>query len=135
MSAVVFLETSALLRALFGELGGEEVRSKLAAAERILASRLLRVEAERALLRAVIEKPALEASLPGLERELRAVWPHVDMLEMTREICDLAGRIAPSSRLRTLDAIHLATFRRVQQLEPRATMLTCDQRLQEALDA
>ncbi len=134
MSAVVFLETSALLRSLFDEPGGDEVRSRLASAERILASRLLRVEAERALLRAVLEKPALAASLPAFERELRGVWPHVDMLEMTREICELAGRIAPGSRLRTLDAIHLATFRRVKQFAPEATMLTFDQRLQEAVD-
>jgi predicted nucleic acid-binding protein len=133
VSAVVFLETSALLRLLLGEPGGDEVRRKLASAGRILASRLLRVESERALLRAVIEEPTLQASLPSLGRELRAVWPNVDMLEMTREICESAGRIAPGSRLRTLDAIHLATFNRVKEIAPEATMLTFDQRLLEAL--
>jgi predicted nucleic acid-binding protein len=130
---VVFLETSALLRALFGEERGDEVRSRLGSAERIIASRLLQVEAERAVLRAVLDRPELERSVPDLERELRAVWSHLDVMEMTRDICELAARIAPRSRLRSLDAIHLATFHRLRQLAPDATMLTFDQRLLDAL--
>ncbi|MBN1961908.1 MAG: hypothetical protein JW841_13260 [Deltaproteobacteria bacterium] len=47
----IFLETSALLRALFGEAGGDEVRSKMIFTKRIFASRLLLVETERVLLR------------------------------------------------------------------------------------
>lgn len=131
--SVVFLETSALLRALFGEEGGDEVRERLSSADRILASRLLQVEAERALLRAVIDHPELEHAVPDLERELRIVWSHVDMLEMTQAICDLAGRIAPRARLRSLDALHLATFHRARQLASDVVMLTFDRRLLEAL--
>lgn len=132
---VLFLETSALLRALFGEEGADDVRQQLAAARRVVASRLLRVEAERAVLRAALDRPELERALPDLERELRASWRYVDMIEMTSDICDLAGRLLPRSRLRSLDAIHLATFQRLRELAPEATMLTFDQRILEALGA
>lgn len=130
--SVVFLETSALLRAVFDEAGGELVRRRLAGAQRILASRLLKLEAERALLRVSIDHPALASRLPTLERELRGLWSHVDMLEMTRDLCELAGRIAPASRLRSLDAIHLATYRRVCELVPNVELLSFDQRILDA---
>jgi predicted nucleic acid-binding protein len=130
---VVYLETSALLRALFGEEGGEQVRSRLASAERIVTSRLLQVEAERTLLRAVLDHPELERQLPDLERELRNVMSHLDVMEITREICEAAGRVAPRARLRSLDAIHLATFQRLRQLAPEAILLSFDQRLLAAL--
>ncbi len=57
----------------------------------------------------------------------------MDFLEMTREVCDLAGRIAPASRLRSLDAIHLATFEILRRLDPSAEILTYDDRLRAAL--
>jgi hypothetical protein len=47
-------------------------------------------------------------------------------------VCDLACLLAPDKALRTLDALHLATFlmarRRIEGLE----LLTADQRLQDA---
>lgn len=125
----IFLETSALLRAVFHEKGGEEVTSDLRGAERIIASRLLRLETERALLRVAIDEPAAEKQLPALRRDLENLWARVTFLEITRDICEAAGRIAPISRLRTLDAIHLASFHRVREVVPDARMLTCDQRL------
>jgi len=130
---VVFLETSALLRVLFGEPGGDEVRMQMSAAGRIIASRLLQVEADRAVLRCVLDHPEMERTLPDLNRALRCTWPHIDMMELTRGICELAGSIAPRSRLRSLDAIHLATFRRVRQIAPGAAMLSFDQRILGAL--
>jgi predicted nucleic acid-binding protein len=115
------------------EEGGDGVRSQLASAERIIASRLLPVETERALLRAALDHPGLDRQLPDLERELRNVLCHIDLMEITREICEAAVRIAPRSRLRSLDALHLATFQRVRQLAPEAVLLTFDQRLLAAL--
>jgi predicted nucleic acid-binding protein len=64
-----------------------------------------------------------------LQHKLRLFWPKVDFIEITREICDRAGRIAPGSRLRTLDAIHLATYYRVKELDPMIEMLTFDERI------
>lgn len=129
----VFLETSALLRILFGEEGGDTAGARLRRADRVVASRLLQIECERALLRIALDHPETGRHMPEFERTLRTTWSHIDMIEMTRDICELAGRIAPRVRLRSLDAIHLATFHRLREIEPSAAMLTFDQRLLDAL--
>jgi predicted nucleic acid-binding protein len=125
----VFLETSALLRAVFQEQGGDGVEAKLRSSLRVVASRLIRVEAERALLRLALDGGAAAAHIPAWEYSLRRLWPVVDFFEMTAEICELAGRIAPRCGLRSLDAIHVATFHRVQQLEPGIELLSFDDRV------
>lgn len=51
---------------------------------------------------------------------------------MTRAICEDAGRLAPRVRLRAVDAIHVATFRRVLRVDPTVTLLTFDERIREA---
>ncbi|MBP1598617.1 MAG: putative nucleic acid-binding protein, contains domain [Acidobacteria bacterium] len=127
----VFLETSALLRMIFGEHGGDVVVERLQEADRAIASRLLRVEAERALIRLSLDHPRSHRQVLGLERELKLLWPKIDFIEVSRDICDLAGRLAPRSRLRTLDAIHLATFFRARELDPAIEILTYDERIKQ----
>lgn len=131
--SVVYLETSALLRIVFDEPEAKRAETVLLQAERVVASRLLRIEAERALLRARLDHRGLEKHSPSIERELRTVWARTAFVDISREICDLAGRIAPASKLRSLDAIHLATFQVLKRLEPSAEMLTFDERLLSAL--
>jgi len=131
MSAV-FLETSALGRALFGEDGGPQISERLEQADSIVASRLLKVEAERAVLRHALDDPGFDSQVSEVDHELRDLWVRVNFIEITREVCAEAGRIAPSVRLRALDAIHLATFRLVQRIDPTIEMLTFDERLLEA---
>jgi predicted nucleic acid-binding protein len=125
----VFLETSALLRMLFGEEGGDRISERLRNAERAIASRLVRVEVERVLIRLSLDQPKNQKQVVELERELKHFWPKIDFIEMTRDICDLAGRIAPQSRLRSLDAIHLATYFRMRELDPNIEILTFDERI------
>lgn len=125
----LFLETSALLRIIFDEEGAAETEERLSRAEWVVASRLLRIEAERALLRVVLDDPRKEKMLPRVEHELKDLWARVTFIDITTEICDLAGRIAPRSRLRSLDAIHLATFRTLKRVDPALEILTYDTRL------
>lgn len=129
----IFLETSALLRMLFDEEGGDLVTERLQNAERTVASRLIRVEAERVLIRLSLDRARNHSHVLELERELRRLWPKMDFIEVTREICDLAGRIAPRSRLRSLDAIHLATYFRVKELDPDIELVTFDERIRREL--
>jgi uncharacterized protein len=128
MSAV-FLETSALLRMLFQEDGGDIIVKRLRSSERVISSRLIRVEAERALIHLSLNYSKSHMLIAKLQHELRLFWPKVDFIEITREICDRAGRIAPGSTLRTLQAIHLATYYRVKELDPMIEMLTFDERI------
>lgn len=129
----VFLETSALLRMLFGEKGGDYVVKRLQESDRAIASRLIRVEAERALIRLSLEHPRSRGQLLDVERELKRLWPKVDFIEITREICDLAGRIAPRSRVRSLDAIHVATYFRMKEIDPKIELLTFDERIKREI--
>jgi predicted nucleic acid-binding protein len=131
--STVFLETSALLRVLFNEPGGDETRAALKKAERIFASRLLRIETERSVLRVMLDDVDLERHAPAFDKELRDLWSRTDFFEMTPMVCELAGRIAPRARLRSLDAIHLATFRQVQTLAADVAMLTFDKRIIELI--
>jgi predicted nucleic acid-binding protein len=47
------------------------------------------------------------------------------------EVCELAGRIAPASHLRALDALHLATWQLARQHHADLEFLTFDTRLRE----
>lgn len=129
---IVYLESSACLRYLFGAEGAGDVADALREADRVLSSRLLIVEVERVVLRMSLAKQKR-----GIAKEVRAALPHiwarVDIVEVSRKICESAGRIAPRTTLRSLDAIHLATFEFVQALDPEVVMLTFDRRLLEAL--
>jgi hypothetical protein len=125
----VFLETSAFLRLLFREQGAKDVQSRLAKAGTVVASRLLRIEAERAVLRASLDSPLFAKSLPVIQHEMRSALAAITFLEITREACDLAGTLAPDSRLRSLDAIHLATYRTLKAIQPDLEMLTFDERI------
>jgi predicted nucleic acid-binding protein len=129
----LYLESSALLRLVLNQDGAAEVAQRISRASRVLASRLVRVEAERALLRMILDRPDQSQNLPAFQVRLAEICSQMDLLEITREVCDLAGRIAPASRLRSLEAIHLATFEILRRLDPSAEILTYDDRLRAAL--
>jgi predicted nucleic acid-binding protein len=125
----LYLESSALLRLVLNQDGAPEVARRISEASEVLGSRLVKVEGERALLRMALDHPEQSRNLPALQARLAEVCSQMEFLEMTREVCDLAGRIAPGSRLRSLDAIHLATFEMLRRLDPSAEMLTFDERV------
>jgi predicted nucleic acid-binding protein len=129
----LYLESSALLRLVLNQEDAVEVTQRISRASHVVASRLVRVEAQRALLRWVLDHPEQSWNLPTLEQRLADVFSQMSFLEITREVCDLAARIAPGSKLRSLDAIHLATFDILRRLEPAAEILTYDDRLRAAL--
>ncbi len=129
----VFLESSALLRFVFSQAGAAEVDAKLDGAGRVIGSRLLRIECERAVLRYAVDRPGSVRRLPELNHSLREVWPLVDLWDITEDICELAGRIAPNTHLRSLDAIHLATWQRAREHHPGLEFLTFDDRLRALL--
>jgi predicted nucleic acid-binding protein len=109
-----------------------ELDNDIRHAKVLLTSRLARVEAARALLRLRALALASEQQLADAARELEALWARCEVWEMTPSVCDLAGDVSPHKPLRTLDALHLATYvlarRRIGELELRTT----DTRLAEA---
>ncbi|MCK6482913.1 MAG: type II toxin-antitoxin system VapC family toxin [Phycisphaerae bacterium] len=130
----LYLDASAVLAVLFRESGADEAAARLNAAGRRYSSRLLFVEVERAFCRLALKAPQRRADLTRIRRDWAALSPTIDLLEMTRAICDSAGRVAPAASLRTLDAIHLATFLEVRAMDPYVRLLALDRRLIEAVE-
>jgi predicted nucleic acid-binding protein len=73
-----------------------------------------------------------ESRRADARRELDTLWSRCELWELSPSVCDLAALVAPDRPLRTLEALHLATFllarRRIEGLEP----LTADERLRQA---
>lgn len=135
MGPALYLDTSAVLRAVLESGTSPEVEARIRTAPALLTSRLALVESARALTRLRAIGGASEAQLADAARAIDGVWSRCEIWEVDGEVCDLARVIAPLASLRTLDALHLATFhlarRRVGGLE----ILTTDERLAAAADA
>jgi predicted nucleic acid-binding protein len=132
VSGALYLDTSALLRAVLEAGVSADLAARLRAASLLMTSRLTLVESSRAFLRlrALGETP--EDRLTEAEREVDELLARCEIWELTPKVCDLARGIAPRTTLRTLDALHLATYvlarRRIAGLE----LLTTDERLRDA---
>lgn len=132
MAAPVYLDTSAVLRAVLESGTTPEIEARLRAAPALLTSRLSLVESARALARLRAQGAASEAQLADADRELQIIWSRCDVWELDRKVCDLAQAIAPATSLRTLDALHLATFQIARTRLEGLELLTADERLRVA---
>ena len=135
MGACLYLDTSAVLRAVLESGTSPEVEELITAAPALITSRLSLVESSRALHRLRQLGQVSEATLADAQREINAVWTRCELWELTASVCERARQVAPGKSLRTLDALHLATFvlarERIEGLE----LVTVDERLQAALEA
>jgi predicted nucleic acid-binding protein len=135
MSTCLYLDTSAVLRAILENGTSPEVEARIAAARALVTSRLSLVESSRALQRLRQLGQVSEAKLADAQREVNSVWARCELWELTPAVCEMARQVAPGKSLRTLDALHLATFilarERIEGLE----LVTVDDRLQEAVGA
>jgi len=135
MSTCLYLDTSAVLRAILENGTSPEVEARIAAARALVTSRLSLVESSRALQRLRQLGQVSEAKLADAQREVNSVWARCELWELTPAVCEMARQVAAGKSLRTLDALHLATFilarERIEGLE----LVTVDDRLQEAVGA
>lgn len=132
MSAVVYLDTSAVLRAVLESGVSPEVERRLGEARYLITSRLSLVESARAFHR-LRQDGVAEALLADAAGEADSVWARCTIWELTPQVCDLASVVAPQFSLRTLDALHLATFSLARRrLGAAVELLTADHRLQVA---
>ena len=135
MARALYLDSSAILRPVLEQGLSPDVEARLAQADILVTSRLSLVETARAFSRVRLlgEKP--EAAIADAERSVRSLWRRCEIWELSREVCELAETVAPTTFLRSLDALHLATYtlarREIEDLE----LLTADLRLREAAEA
>jgi predicted nucleic acid-binding protein len=95
----------------------------------LVVSRLALVETGRALRHAHTEKRITASGLLRVESEVEELWARCEIWELTRAVCKEAKDLAPNSALRTLDALHLATFLAVRRKLPSAKLLSLDTRM------
>ena len=132
MSGLFYVDSSAILRAVLEQGLTPSVEERLGAADWLMTSRLSRVETARAFirLRRVGEKP--EDRIADAERAMRDFWRDCELVEVNREVCELAEVVAPVYSLRSLDAIHLATFVLARREIEGLSLWTTDRRLEHA---
>jgi predicted nucleic acid-binding protein len=115
--------------------GRHRIEERIAAAPVLVTLRLALVESARAFLRLELQGGVAETRLADSRRDLDALWNRCELWEVSRAVCDLASRLMPSKPLRTLDALHLATFLmargRIEGLE----LLAADKRLEDAANS
>ena len=122
----LYVETSAILRYLFGDDGAETVRKTIDSAAQVLSSRLTVLEVHRAVVRA--EKQA-EMSAADAER-VRGTFTRIVrtwiIRELSTDILDRAAQPFPIEPVRSLDAIHLATSLDFLRIFPDLHVLSFD---------
>lgn len=132
---VLYVDTSAVLRAVLESGSSPDVEQALRDATLLITSRLSLVESQRAVVRLRREGSISESRLADAERELGSFWRRCDIFELSPGVCELAGQVAPALPLRTLDALHLATFVLARRRMPSLVLLTADERLRAAAGA
>jgi predicted nucleic acid-binding protein len=125
----IYAETSAVLRWLFAEPGGDELRAVLAAATKVTCSRLTLIETRRVVRRAEREarvSAAQSADILAVFAQAVSTWA---ILELADDVARRAEEGFPSEPVRTLDAIHLASALFLRQSFPDLVILTADERV------
>lgn len=125
----VYLETSAVLRWLFGEPEAPAVARRIQESEEPACSVLTILEVQRAFVRAERERPSRGRAVRLLRRQFAEASADWNVLEITPDIRLRAGEPFPIEPVRTLDAIHLATALRFARALPDLAVLSFDARI------
>ena len=130
----LYVDTSAVLRPILESGTSAEIESKFRSATVLVTSRLSMVEAARAVLRFRQTGQLSETKLADAARQLDIFWMRCDIFEISPEVCRVASQVAPTRLVRSLDAIHLATFVLVRQRVADLEFVTADRRLLAAAE-
>lgn len=126
MTRRLYVETSAVLRALLE--GDERLRAALSG-EGLFTSALTFVEAGRAVARARREGRLDAAGAREAERQLAAFERACDVLALDDEVLRRAREPLPVEPVRTLDALHLASLRVLDEALGGFEVASCDDRV------
>jgi predicted nucleic acid-binding protein len=129
----VYVETSAVLRWLFGEQDAEAIAGIIDGAESVVSSALTVLETQRAIIRAETQGLFTPADAERLRGQFTSSSLQWAFLSITESVQTRAGMPFPREPVRSLDAIHLATALELLQVYPDARMLSFDERIRENL--
>ena len=130
----LYIESSAILKWLFGETGSSDIIGIINKSEAVVSSALSVLETKRSILRAENQRLISEGDakkLIGLFSNTILDW---SFLEITEEIRERASSTFPVEPVRSLDAIHLASMLELLILYPDLVVLSYDQRILDNLE-
>jgi predicted nucleic acid-binding protein len=123
-----YVETSALLRVL---LDGDAGLQPEISGEGLVTSALTFVEAARAIVRARRERRLDARAAREAERQLAAFERACDIVAMDDEVLRRAREEFPVEPVRSLDAIHLASVRVLDDALGGVQVVSCDDRVRQ----
>ena len=132
MASSLYLDSSAILRPVLEQGLSPEIGANIEKAEVLITSRLSLVETARVFHRVRLLGQLPEALIVDGERAVRSLWRHCEIWELDQEVCEFAEAVAPATLLRSLDALHLATFLLARREIGDLQLLTTDDRLRSA---
>ncbi|MGH7696174.1 MAG: type II toxin-antitoxin system VapC family toxin [Gemmatimonadaceae bacterium] len=122
-----YVESSALLSAFLER--DVAARRAMRAAGRLVSSALTLTEAYRAVIRARVSGRMQAEQERVALRGLRTFAQRCELLTITNEVLERAGRPFPVEPIRTLDAIHLASIEILDETPQLVTVVTRDIRV------
>ena len=130
MSRPIYVESSALVRLLLE--GDAALAARIAAAPSRAASALTLLETARAIARKRREGELSVSDARVAERRLARFERRLDVLEITADVLRIARQEFPIEPVRSLDAIHLASIRIIDEEEPEGLdVASCDDRVRD----
>lgn len=111
---ITYLDTSVILKLIVDDEHGIDQTEEIWAKADVVATAEIGYAEARAALAAA--RRANRLSKLGLERarqEFEAIWPQLEVVEVTRELVRHAGDLAELEGLRGYDAVHLAAALRI----------------------
>lgn len=118
----LYLDASAVLKAYLDEHETERALTAVRAADGVCSSRVARTEVRGRLL----QVKAVDAVLEDFD----ALWASATVVDLSDQLADRAAALVATRRLRTLDAIHLASALEVADED--LVFATWDRRLWDA---
>lgn len=107
--AVVYFDTSALVKLLVDELGSDVAAALWDGCDAAVSSRLAHPEVCAALAAAGRNRDLGEADLATCRRVWQRLWSELRPVELTDRVAEAAGQLAERHNLRGADAVHLAS--------------------------
>lgn len=133
---IVYLDTSALIKAYVTEAGTERVLAVMRQAEAVASHLIAYVEAHAAFARLAREDVLDDAAHDRVRREFRADWSHYVQVGLSDALADRAAELVEGLGLRACDSLHFAAADYLHRHGDEAVRFACfDRRLNRAAQA
>jgi len=116
---IAYVDTSSLIKLYIEEAGTDAVRALVHEASVVATSSATNVEMRASLAALRRDRRLTPSAYSGTRKEFASDWDGLVAIAVSAEVIRAAGDLAERHQLRTLDAIHLASF--VQILERAGT--------------